>query len=291
MKIGVIGATGFIGKVFCQLALEAGHEVVGYSRKTRESDDGIEWRQVGGDLSGLDAVVNFAGESVAQRWTVEKKVQFATSRVDVTRALVKQISEMSATERPKVLVNSSAVGYYGDCGDRKLDERSEKGDGFLSDLCLDWENAAYEARALGVRVVIGRVGLVLGAGGAAWEQMKLAFKLGAGGNLGSGKQWMPWVHVDDVALGILYSITNEQVNGVVNLVSPEPLRNSDFTKQLASQLFRPALIPAPSFALQLVFGEFGKHLLDSYRAYPTSLLDAGYQFSYPTLQSCLEDII
>ena len=289
MKIGVIGASGFIGKAFCKQAQENGHEVIGYSRSQKGASDGIEWRvfDKSPNLDGLDAIVNYAGESVAQRWTEAKKVQFHKSRVGVTEIIVNQIKEMPADKRPKVLVNSSAVGYYGDCADTKLDEGSPLGPGYLAELCQKWEQAAYEAEALGVRVVIGRIGIVIGEGGAAWEQMKTAFKLGAGGNLSTGKQWMPWVHVDDVAGASLYACETESIKGAVNFVSPEPCRNSEFTQVLAKSLNRPAFIPAPKFALKLLFGEFGTHLLDSYRVYPAVLEREGYNFQHPKLKESL----
>lgn len=290
MKIGVIGASGFIGQVFYQHALSAGHEVVGYSRSQRDDEGQLTWRVFNDepDLSGLDAIVNFAGESVAQRWSEEKKVLFHSSRVGVTKTIVKEISKLSKEERPAVLINSSAVGYYGDCGDQKLTEESPKGDGYLSDLCLEWENAALEAEEYGVRVVIGRIGIVLGKGGDAWEQMRTVFNLGGGGSLGKGTQWMPWVHVDDVAEGCLYACENDAVTGDVNLVSPDPMTNKEFTKVLASHLKRPAIMPVPGFALKMLYGEFGKHLLDSYRVYPKALQGFGYNFGATSLKECLE---
>lgn len=292
MRIGVIGATGFIGSEFCQLAFESGHEVVGFSRRSKPDGELMTWRlfDESPDFSGLDAIVNYAGESVAQRWTEKKKRKFYESRVGVTQTIVRGISALPEGERPQVLMNASAVGYYGDAGEEKLDESSPKGNGYLADLCLEWETAAREAEALGVRVVLGRIGIVLGKNGAAWEQMRKAFLLGAGGPLGSGRQWMPWVNVTDVAGASLFSIENVSLSGVVNLVSPNPVTNKEFTKVLAKHLSRPAFIPAPEFALRLVFGEFGKHLLDSYQVYPKALLDAGYKFRSGQLNKCLKQL-
>ncbi len=289
MKIGVIGASGFIGKAFCEHAIEKGHEVVGFSRSAKASSGGLTWRHIGDelDVSGLDAIVNYAGESVAQRWSEKKKVLFRTSRVNVTEAIVTAVAKLPEESRPRVLINTSAVGYYGDCDDHELDEQSAKGEGFLADLCLDWEQAAVAGESLGLRVVLGRVGLVLGKGGAAWEQMKTAFSLGAGGPLGNGKQWMPWVEVRDVAAQTLFCIEQE-ISGPVNFVGPNPVKNSAFTKALGRVLQRPAFIPAPEFALKMMFGEFGKHLLDSYRVYPKALEQAGYEFIYPDLEACLK---
>ncbi len=292
MRIGVIGATGFIGSEFCQLAIGEGHDVVGFSRKEKPDENHMAWRLFNEslDFSGLDAIVNYAGESVAQRWTEKKKQLFHRSRVGVTKKIVIGISSLPESERPQVLMNASAVGYYGDAGEKKLDESSPKGSGYLADLCLEWEEAALEAETLGVRVMIGRIGIVLGKNGAAWEQMRKAFLLGAGGPLGSGSQWMPWVNIADVAGASLFSIESASLSGVVNLVSPTPLKNKEFTKVLARHLRRPAFIPAPEFALRLVFGEFGKHLLDSYRVYPKALMDAGYNFQSAQLVECLEQL-
>jgi len=289
MRIGVIGASGFIGRVFCQLAVSEGHQVVAFSRRSKPDSAGMTWRvfNEAPDMSGLDAVVNYAGESVAQRWSESKKKEFYTSRVGVTQKILAQIKALPEEERPSLLVNSSAVGYYGDCGDRELDESSPLGSGYLAQLCADWEAAAMEGRALGLRVVVGRIGIVLGEGGAAWQKMRTAFLMGAGGPLGSGTHWMPWVHVGDVAGATLFAIENSRLEGAVNFVSPDPRTNRDFTKALAKSLNRPAFLPAPAFALQLVFGEFGKHLLDSYRVVPKVLKSENYPFKYEVLEKCL----
>ena len=294
MRVGVVGASGFIGKNFCERALGAGHTVVGYSRHRRSSEsESIQWRifDEAPDMSELDAVVNFAGDSIAQRWSEEKKKKFYESRVGVTELLHQQIAKLPIDSRPKVLVNSSAVGYYGDCGDTSLDESSSMGGGYLATLCEQWERAAYKLEDLGLRVVVGRIGIILGPDGEAWGKMKTAFKLGAGGPLGDGSHWMPWMHVDDVAGGVLLALENSEINGVMNLVSPDPRKNSDFTKALGKALKRPTFIPAPVFALRIVFGEFGKHLVDSYRVYPKVLEKYGYQFSYPSLEGCFLDLV
>jgi len=269
MRIGIIGATGFLGSALCELAVEKGYSVVGFSRRKKQDADGIKWRVFNDttDLSGLDAVVNYAGESIAQRWSEEKK------------------------KSPKVLVNASAVGYYGDCGDVKLDEESPLGDGYLAELCKQWEDSAFEVESLGVRVVIGRIGLIIGKGGEAWKKMTTAFKLGLGGPIGNGKHWMPWMHVKDVAGGTLHAIEVESIRGPLNLVSPDPRKNKDFSEILGSAMNRPTLVPAPVFALKIVFGEFGKHLVDSYRVYPKVLEGNGYTFYYPELNQCLKVIV
>lgn len=293
MRIGVIGATGFVGQVFCDLAEGAGHSVVCYSRKERRDGSNRDWRVFGDalDLSNLDAIVNFAGETVAQRWSESKKKCFYESRVGVTSQIVHAISLLPDSERPEVLLNASAVGYYGDSGNQVLDEGSPKGGGFLSDLCLAWESESLKAEAYGVRVVCGRIGIVLGKGGKAWEQMVGVFKSGLGGPLGSGSHWMPWVHVMDVAGASLHVLESCGLGGVVNFVSPQPLTNKSFTKALAQKLGRIAVLPAPAWALGCVFGQFGRHLLDSYRVYPRVLTTSGYDFYYPDLQCCLGDLV
>jgi len=293
MRIGIIGATGFLGSALCELAIEKGYSVVGFSRRKKQDADGIKWRVFNDttDLSGLDAVVNYAGESIAQRWSEEKKKSFYDSRVGVTNIIKRRIDALPEGQRPKVLVNASAVGYYGDCGDVKLDEESPLGDGYLAELCKQWEDSAFEVESLGVRVVIGRIGLIIGKGGEAWKKMTTAFKLGLGGPIGNGKHWMPWMHVKDVAGGTLHAIEVESIRGPLNLVSPDPRKNKDFSEILGSAMNRPTLVPAPVFALKIVFGEFGKHLVDSYRVYPKVLEGNGYTFYYPELNQCLKVIV
>jgi len=293
MKIGVIGASGFIGRAFLQVATEAGHEVVAFSRRAQTSSPSVEWRVMGAelDLTGLDAIVNYAGESVAQRWTAAKLALFHESRVGVTQQLVRAIAALPEGSRPQTLLNASAVGYYGDCDDTLLDEQSPLGSGYLAELCEEWEQAAMAAEPLGVRVVLGRIGIVLGPKGEAWQKMLTAFKLGLGGPLGSGTHWMPWVHVEDVAGASLHSLITPSLSGPLNLVSPEPQRNSDFTRALGAAVRRPAVLPAPAFALRLVFGQFGVHLLDSYRVVPTALAESGYSFRHPKLKGCLESMM
>lgn len=293
MKIGIVGASGLVGSRLAEIASSQGYDVVGFSRSKRADTSSITWRvwNEAPDLSGLDAVCNFAGELIAQRWTEEKKKEFYKSRVGVTNTIVKQIKKLSPEARPSVLVNASAVGYYGDCRDQKLEETSPSGSSYLSQLTVDWENAAIVAEQIGVRVVRGRIGIVIGKDAPAWEKMATVFKLGIGGPLGNGEHWMPWVHVDDVAQAALFSCTEPSVSGAVNFVSPEPVKNREFTTKLARAVNRPALFPAPKFALQLVFGQFGEHLLDSYRAYPEVLQKAGYSFHYPELEKCLEQLV
>lgn len=288
MNVGIIGASGLVGGAVRLALEEAGHSWVGFSRKP-EGRDG-EWRSIEEGFAGIDAVINVAGESIAKRWTDENKKRFHESRVGVTGDLVALFAELPPDSRPKVLLNASAVGYYGDQGDRVLSEQSPQGTGYLAELCEEWEAAAIKAESLGVRVVLGRIGVVLGREAEAWTRMKLIFKLGAGGRLGKGTQYWPTVHLDDVAGGMVHAIETESLTGPVNLVGPVPVTNARFTQELASVLHRPAFFPVPPFALQLALGDFSMALLASYRVEPTVLLQSGYQFRYPELNTLLESL-
>jgi hypothetical protein len=235
------------------------------------------------------AVVHLAGESVAGRWNREKKRAIRDSRVLGTRHLVKAIGEAKA--KPGVLVCASAVGYYGNRGDEELTEEAAPGSDFLAEVCQAWEAEARRAEEHGVRVVMLRNGIVLGRGGGALTQMLLPFKLGLGGPVGSGKQWMPWVHVDDVVGIILHSIQQAAVRGAVNATAPAPVRNREFTQTLARLLRRPAVLPAPAFGLKILLGEFADVLLASQRAVPRRIQGAGYTFRHPTLVEALGAIV
>jgi uncharacterized protein (TIGR01777 family) len=188
-------------------------------------------------------------------------------------------------------VNASAVGIYGDRGDEILTETSRKGDGYLAGLCDDWEDAAMDAQALGVRVVRLRIGIVLGKNGPAFEKLRMVFNLGIGGRLGSGKQWMPWIHLADLQAAIVHSVFSSALAGPVNATAPHPERNADFTRKLASALHRPAIFPAPAFALRLALGEFASALLAGQRALPAAFEADGFQFQFPTLESALKDLV
>lgn len=288
--LGVVGASGFIGGVLSRHAAERGWRVVGFSRSPREADEVVgEWREWSDrpDVSGLTGVVNLAGESIAQRWTESNRRIFHSSRIGVTEVLVEAIKR--ADDAPRVLVNGSAVGIYGDRGDESLTEASEIGDGYLAGLCAEWEEAASSLVDLGVAVALLRTGVVLGRGGEAWEKMRRVFALGLGGKFGSGKQWMPWIHVDDLAGGIVYAVEHA-LSGPLNGAAPEPERNEDFTRKLASALHRPAIFHAPGWALRVGLGEFAGALLGSQRAVPAALLQSGFRFRYPSLESALKEL-
>lgn len=290
-KLGIVGASGFIGSELAGQAAEARWEVVGFSRSRRDPGGGVaEWRKWGDqpDLSGLDALVNLAGESIDRRWTDANKRRFRESRVGVTETIVAALARLES--RPAVLLNGSAVGIYGDRGEQVLDESAPSGDGYLAGLCDDWERAADPASELGLRVLKWRTGVVLGEGGAAWGKLKTIFSLGAGGRLGSGEQWMPWIHVEDLVGGMLWLLDSDHC-GPVNATAPEPERNADFTRKLAEAIHRPAFMHAPAWALKLGLGGFADALLSSQRAVPKVLLDLGYPFRHATLEESLEDLL
>jgi len=297
MTFGIIGASGFIGQEVVREARKAGHEVIGYSRSDKVSNEVVrEWRSSEGniDLFGVDAVVCLSGYSIDRRWTQKNQNFFYSSRVGVTDRVVEAMARMPEGDRPSVFVSSSAVGIYGDGGDEVLTELSTPevpADDYLAELCREWESSASQAESLNVRVVILRIGVVLGQGGAAFEKLMTVFKLGIGGKLGSGRQWMPWIHVNDLARGIIYSAETDGIVGPVNGTSPEPVQNADFTQMLATALKRPAFFAVPGFALKLVLGGFGGVLLRGQRAVPKVWLDSKFQFRFPTLRSALAKLL
>jgi uncharacterized protein (TIGR01777 family) len=240
---------------------------------------------------GTDAVVNLAGESIADgRWTDARKAAIRSSRVEATTAIVEGIRATS--HRPSVLVNASAIGYYGGRGDETLTEDSSAGQGFLSDVVIDWEEAANKATELGVRVALMRIGVVLGRDGGALPQMALPFKLFGGGPVGSGRQWMSWIHLDDVVGMIIWAIENEQVSGAINTVAPEPLRNAEFSREIGRALHRPSWLPAPGFALRLILGELADTLLlEGQKVIPARAQELGYAFKYPRASQALSEAL
>ena len=259
--------------------------MVGFSRHPGSGARRFEFTSVP-DISGLDAIVNLAGESILGLWTKEKKQRIHESRVLGTRRLVEAIAK--AGQPPGVLVNASAIGFYGDTGENLVDEFSPAGYGFLADVCREWEAEAARAASCGVRVVFVRIGFVLGKGGAL-KLLRPLFKLGLGGKLGSGRQWMSGVHVEDVAGMIVWALENEGLHGPVNAVMPEPFRNGDFTRELARCVRRLAIVPAPAIALRLAFGELADSMLGSTRVAPRVALDAGYTYQFATLSSALAE--
>jgi uncharacterized protein (TIGR01777 family) len=285
--VGIIGASGWLGGHLAKKLLKAGWEVVGFSRSERP-DNKIRWRQWAGkgpvDLSGVNAVINLAGEAIDQRWTAARKVAFRESRVDLSETLCESIRKSEV----RVLLNGSATGFYGERGDEQLPESSSVGEGYLAGLCRDWEGAVDLPSE--VRTVFLRTGVVLGKGGRAWNKMRGVFKWGIGGRLGNGKQWMPWIHLEDEIEGIIFCLENE-ISGPVNLVAPKSVRNALFTEAVGKVLRRPTLLPAPAFALKLALGEFAEEgLLASSRVIPAKLKADGFKFKYPTIDQALAEI-
>lgn len=293
MRAAVVGVTGFVGNGLPALLASRGMATTGISRKGHGTVLGVDQWQTPEtlDFAGYQAVINLAGEPIDQRWTEESRRRFHESRVGLTSRVVEAIAKLPDAQRPKVLVNASAVGIYGDRGDETLTENARPGRGYLADLCNDWEDAALDAESLGLRVVRLRIGIVLGANGSAFEKLRGVFKLGLGGPLGSGKQWMPWIHLADLRAAIVHAVTSETLTGAVNGSAPQPERNADLTRKLAAALHRPAILAVPGFALKLVLGGFGGALLAGQRALPAALEADGFHFQYPTLEAALADLV
>lgn len=297
MKVTVTGATGTIGAAVARALRERGGEVTVLTRdpeRARETLGGVEahsWRPTeepapAEALSGRDAVVHLLGEPVDKRWSEDAKRRIRESRVVGTRNLVEGVA--AAEPRPRVLVSQSASGYYGPRGDERVDEDEPPARGdFLADVVVDWEAEARRAEELGLRVVLTRTGVVLSEAGGALGKMLTPFKLGVGGPVAGGRQFIPWVHIDDVVGGILFSIDEEQAAGPMNLTAPEPVTNRDFSKALGRVLGRPAVAPAPGFALKLLYGEMSSIVTTGVRAVPRRLEQLGYEFRRPDLEDAL----
>lgn len=281
MKMLVTGSSGLVGAALGSALAAAGHTVCRLVRPQSAAGDGakegfaVAWNPATGELGGAgvgaDAVVNLAGASIADgRWSTQRKELLHTSRIDATRALVGVLATMNA--RPSVLVSASAIGIYGDRGDETLIEESKPGADFLAGLAQEWEAEALKAEALGIRVVLARFGIILAQEGGALPKMMMPFKFGAGGKLGSGQQWMSWVTLEDVVGILRFAIENASLRGAINIVSPQPLQNAEFTRVLAKAMHRPALFPAPAFALRLALGEMADALLlSSQRVQPRTI--------------------
>ena len=297
MKIAVTGATGLIGSALGKRLHKQGNEILAITRRKNLSSPYavVHWDVERGEfdataLEGIDAVVHLAGETIAERWSAKKKALIRSSRVEGTKLLVEGLKSLS--KRPSVLVSSSALGFYGNRGDEELDESAAPGTGYLPEICQDWESEAARAKELDMRVVSMRSGIALSTKGGALAKMLLPFKLGLGGPVGSGRQWMSWIHIDDVVGGYHFALHQPEFSGVANLTAPQPARNAEFTKALGRALSRPAFLPAPGFALKLVFGEMAQDLLlDGQKVLPRRLEQAGYKFQHPGLDEALQDVI
>jgi uncharacterized protein (TIGR01777 family) len=278
MNVAVTGASGFVGRRATEFLQSRGHSIRPVSLRSPPSPQ---------QLAGCDAVVHLAGEPVAQRWTAAARERILDSRVEGTRALVTAMRDRP----PNVLVSASGMGYYGSCGDRELNEQSPPGDDFLANVSAAWECEAQEAEKLGVRVVRLRIGVVLGPGGGALQKMLLPFRMGLGGRLGSGSQWMSWIHIADLCGLILFALRESTLRGVLNATSPHPVTNADFTRALGRAVNRPAVIPVPAFALELMLGQMSGILLGSQRVVPEAAARAGFEFQYPEIGAALIQIL
>lgn len=298
MTFLITGATGFIGMKLAHLLLARG-DAVNYlgRRRSPELDSRVAyhpWADVNeppplNSVPRLDAIVHLAGEPVAQRWTSTAKKRIRNSRVEGTRQLVTAIGKLRY--KPAVLVSASAIGYYGDRGDETLVERSPWGVGFLPDVCRGWEREALRAREFGLRVVTPRIATVLGREGGAMPKMLAPFRLGLGGKFGDGRQWMSWIHIDDLLRLLLFAVENQKVTGALNASSPRPVTNAEFTRTLAAALRRPAILPVPKIALKLVLGEMANLFFDSLRVLPEATEQAGFRFKQPKLAGALHSLL
>jgi len=299
MKILLTGGTGTIGRAFIMEAIQRQHQILVLSRNPEKftSNQDIEYiRWDGRTTNGwqsymekTDAVINLAGANIGDRlWTPKRKCVIRESRLKAGEAVSQAFT--AAKNRPRVLLQASAVGYYGETGDREVNESSPAASDYLGDLCVEWENSTRNVEDLGVRRIVLRTGLVLTKTSGALGKLQIQYQLFAGGPLGSGKHWWPWIHLKDQALAMLYLLENDQASGVYNLSAPTPARMADVGKALAKVLRRPFWLPIPAFALKIVLGDMSKILLEGQRAIPKRLLELGYSYQYPDLEGALREI-
>jgi len=294
MNVLITGGRGFVGSALSRELREAGHDVVITTRQESDSPDELTWSPPSliapKKISTFNAIVNLAGDSIySDRWTKDKKERIRSSRINTTHYLIESIK--NADVKPKVFINASAVGYYGPHGDEEVTEDASPGNDFLASVCKAWEEEARKAEGAGVRTVITRFGVVLGTDGGALQKMITPFKAFVGGYIGSGKQWMSWVHIDDITGFINYAIEHDEISGVFNVTAPNPLTNKDFSSKLGSALGRPSMFPVPGFALRATLGEFSEVLLTGQRVIPERVLTSGYKFKYPLLEEALKSTL
>lgn len=293
MRILTAGSSGFLGSRLVDHLSAAGHQITRLVRRAPRQANEVRWDPTAGHLdpaalSGIDAVINLAGAGVGdKRWTDAYKRLLRTSRIDSTGTLARTIAGRPATDRPRLLMNSSAIGWYGDTGDRAVEEAAPAGDGFLADMCRVWEAATGPAESAGVRVVRLRTGYALHRDGGYLKPQLLPFRLGIAGRMGSGRQWLPWISLADWLAAMTFLLERDDIAGPVNVVSPAPVTNADFTKALAAALHRPALIPIPGPALQIAVGGLSTEILTSARVMPGVLTREGFGYRHPDLQSAL----
>lgn len=300
MRLLLAGATGFIGSALVKSLADQGHEMVVLTRQAaRENHPGIRvryrywnpaeeglWEKEVGDAEGI---INLAGESIMKRWTAAYKQKILSSRVETTQAIVKAIQR--SQKKPSFLINASAIGFYGPRGDEEITEDSPHGNDFLADVCKAWEAHALRAQDFKVRVALLRIGIVLEKGGGALAKMLLPFQLGLGGPVGSGSQWMSWIHLKDLIGIISFVLEKSSVSGPVNATAPNPVRMREFARTLGNVLHRPAFLPAPAFALRIVLGEMSNLILTGQHVLPRKILGAGYRFRFPTLKEAFQEIL
>jgi uncharacterized protein (TIGR01777 family) len=296
MRILISGASGLLGSAIRPALTAAGHETVALVRHTPRENE-VQWDPAQPldpqKLNGFDAVIHLSGKNIAGRWTEQSKRELRDSRVRSTQTLATAAAEsFRNTGMPRVLIAASAIGYYGDRGDELLTEQSAPGSGFLADVCQEWENATKAAGDAGVRVVNLRIGVVLTKEGGALKAMLPAFRLGLGGPVGNARQYWSWIALDDLVKIFLFALTNDNLRGPVNAVSPNSARNAEFTRALAKVLHRPAIFPLPAFVVKTLFGEMGESLLlASARVQPAKLEAADYRFRHPELDEALASIL
>ena len=302
MRVIITGGTGLIGRPLSQALVAAGHDAIVLTRnpqKVKDMPAGVRLQQWDGESAagwgeladGALAIVNLAGEGIADgRWSNDRKRAIRQSRVDAGKAVMAAIQ--AAATKPKVLVQASAVGYYGtETGDALLGEQYSPGADFLAKVCFDWELSTAAASRQGVRRAVIRTGIVLSNEGGAFPKLVMPFNFFAGGPLGNGKQWMPWIHWEDQVRAIQFLIDNEQAEGAFNLAAPNPVRNSEMAKAIGAVKGRPAFMPAPGFAIKTVFGEMGTVVLDGQRAVPQHLQELGFEFKYNTIEAALRELL
>lgn len=299
MKVVVTGATGFVGQVIVKQLLSAGDEVIVLTRNVAKaaitlgsSCKYFQWDDVNAlppveAFAGADGVINLMGESISQRWDESTKKRMYNSRINGTRRLVEAIEKL--TNKPKVFISTSAIGIYGNRGPEDINEESKVADTFLGKLCQDWENEANKARNYGAKVVIIRTGIVLGRGGGALAKMLPIFKLGVGGPVGSGNQYMSWIHIEDLASMYVEALKNNSVKGVLNGTAPYPATNKEFSKMMGKVLRRPAFLPAPEFAIKIALGEMSQIVLEGQKVLPVKFKEMNFRYRYPTLEMALKE--